>query len=268
MKTKKSETNEKSKGQRSVIKWPGGKSGMVNKLVEMIPDHVGYTETFAGGLWKFFKKPRSKSEAVNDINGGLINFYNVVQEKPYQLIMELFWDLYSRQLFIKYKAKLESGEEMTDVEKAKIFYYVLMSSFAGQMGTFGYSRTGKPAFSIEKIAESIMSAHERLRGVYIESLDWRKFIPKYDSPDTYHYFDPPYRGKTSGRVYVKGFTDGDYTDFKELLTGLKGTFNLSLNDDEFIRELFKDFTIDEIGTNYSMNSKTVKPVTELIIRNY
>jgi hypothetical protein len=40
-----------------------------------------------------------------------------------------------------------------------------------------------------------------------------------------------------------------------------------LNDDEFIRELFKDFTIEEVETVYTL-SGTPKKAKEVLIRNY
>ena len=56
---------------------------------------------------------------------------------------------------------------------------------------------------------------------------------------------------------------------KAALDGLKGRFILSYNDDEFIRELYKDYHIEEISRNLGItNKEEAKTFDELLIRNY
>lgn len=59
---------------------------------------------------------------------------------------------------------------------------------------------------------------------------------------------------------------------RELLTlkeGIKGKFILSYNDDEFIRNLYKNFHIEGISRNSNLICKgEAKSYDELIIRNY
>jgi DNA adenine methylase len=233
-----------------------------------MPPHELYAEAFAGGAHVLFCKSPSHVEVINDINGELINFFTVVKEKPYQLLLELQWDLYSRKLFLKYKADLEGSAEMSDVERAKRFFYIVKGSFAGQRETFGYSRTTKPGLNFCDIEEIILKAHERLLRVSIECIDFREFIKKYDTPDTLFYLDPPYHIKSAKRMYVQCLGDSDFIEFKDLLKNLKGKFILSLNDDSFIRKTFRYFKIETIDTRYTMNSKGNKKVSELLIKNF
>ncbi len=273
MKEKKQETKktEKTKVMNSPISWPGGKRLLADRIVAMFPEHTCYASVFAGALWDLFKKSPSVSscEAVNDIDGELINFYRVIKEKPYQFLVEIQWDLISRKSFLEYKAELEHPEEthLTDVERAKRFFYVLKASFGGSRRVYGYARTDHPKLNLVNIEEIVISTHDRLKRVNIECLDWREFIPKYDSPGTLFYLDPPYRCESSKRIYIRSFTDDDYKEFKTCLRGVKGMFLLSLNDDEFIRGLFKDFMIEEVDTMYSLSGKMQK-AKELIIKNY
>lgn len=260
------ETNPKMK-MNSPISWPGGKRLLANRIVEMFPEHTGYASVFAGALWDLFKKPPSKSESVNDINGELMNFYRVIKEKPYQFLVEIQWDLVSRKAFLEYKADLENPEHLTDVERAKRFFYVLKTSFGGKRTVYGYARTDKPKLNLVDIEEIVIATHNRLKRVNIECLDWREFIPKYDSPNTLFYLDPPYRCKTSQQVYIQSFTDSDYEELNACLKGIKGVFILSLNDDEFIRETFKDFKIEEVETLYSLSGRLQK-AKEVLIKNY
>lgn len=254
--------------QKSPLRWPGGKNLMKERIVKEMPSHKLYAEGFAGGAHVLFCKSPSHVEVLNDINDDLINLFSVIKKKPYQFLLELQWDLYSRTLFMKYKADLESGIELSDVERAKRFFYIVKASFAGQRETFGYSRTTKPGLNLVDIEDIILQAHERLMRVELESLDFRVFIPKYDTQDTLFYFDPPYHIKSAKRMYVQCLGDSDFIEFKDLLKQLKGKFILSLNDDSFVRETFRDFKIVTIDTRYSINSKDNKKVSELLIKNF
>lgn len=262
--TKKRKTGTMS----SPISWPGGKRLLAKRIAEMHPKHTCYASVFGGGLWDIFKKAPSKCEVVNDINGDLMNFWRVIKEKPYQLLLEMQWELVSRQSFLKNKAELEGRAALTDVEKAKRFFYVLKTSFAGKGTVYGYVRTDQVKMNLVDLEEIILATHDRLKRVNIECLDWRKFIPKYDSADTLFYLDPPYRCKTSKRIYVQSFTDDDYIAFRDCLEGVKGKFILSINDDEFIRRTFSGFKIEGIETLYSLSAKGTTKAKELLIKNF
>ena len=61
-------------------------------------------------------------------------------------------------------------------------------------------------------------------------------------------------------------------DLYKLLQGLKGKFMLSYNDSVNIREIFKEYNIIEIKTNYqsaviNKHSRNMKRI-ELVITNY
>lgn len=51
--------------------------------------------------------------------------------------------------------------------------------------------------------------------------------------------------------------------------GIKGKFILSYNDDEFVRELYKDYHIEGISRNSNLTNKlNADTFDEVIIRNY
>ncbi len=56
----------------------GGKQMMAKYILPNIPKHKTYIETFAGGAAVFWLKEKSHLEILNDTNGELINFYEVV----------------------------------------------------------------------------------------------------------------------------------------------------------------------------------------------
>lgn len=67
-----------------LIKWPGGKSGEIDKIIPHIPRYKRYVEPFFGGGALFFHlKP--KSAAINDISGSLMEYYSLIKAQDKKL---------------------------------------------------------------------------------------------------------------------------------------------------------------------------------------
>ena len=101
------------------------------------------------------------------------------------------------------------------------------------------------------------------KGVIIEHKDFEDLIKVYDRPKALFYCDSPYH-KTE-RHYVSTFTKNDHYRLNKCLKEIKGSFVLSYNDDEFVRELYKDFDIISVERQNNMSSGTFK---EVIIKNF
>src|SRR5262245_29076948 len=77
------------------LKWHGGKHYLASRLVALMPAHLHYAEPFAGGLAVLFARDpadrrlwlddtsehRGVSEAVNDVNRRLVNFWRVLRDE-------------------------------------------------------------------------------------------------------------------------------------------------------------------------------------------
>lgn len=108
----------------------------------------------------------------------------------------------------------------------------------------------------------------RLSQVYVENLPYEALIARFDRPHTFFYLDPPYWGCEG--YYGKGiFGREDFGKLRDVLTGLKGKFIMSINDVPEIKKLFKGFVIEEVKTTY-MGDRTGKKkrVKELLVRNF
>jgi len=254
----------------SPIPWLGGKRLLRKTIIERFPkEYDGYAECFAGGLWVLFALPpdNKRWEAVNDINSELINFYEVVSLCKEELLLELQYDLFARELFIKYKKELEESNTLSNIQRAKRFYYVLKASFGAQSKHFGVSKSDPPRLNFNTVEETISNASKRLNRVIFEKLPWQEFINRYDRKKRMWYFDPPYDVKGS-KGYVQQFSKGDYIDFKDRLKHLQGHFILSINDSPFMRELFSEFIIEEVSTTYTVMKSNPQPSKELLIKNF
>jgi DNA adenine methylase len=251
------------------IGWLGGKYRLAPRLISMFPPAFKlYAEGFGGGGSVLFTQApvKGRVEIYNDIDSDLVNFFRVLKHAPGEFLASLQYELISRENFNLFLEKLKSPESLSNVERAKMFYLVVRLSFAGQRKSFGISATDR-LFNFKGVYDIVNKVYDRLSAVTIENLDFRRFIEIYDRVFTLFYLDPPYRTKSS-RAYAQVMTDVDYRDLRDILKGIKGRFMLSINDDGFIRELFKDFRIDEIETSYSVEKGKSKKVSELVIMNY
>lgn len=57
---------------KPVVRWPGGKTRMLSKILPLLRPHSTYVEAFGGGLAVLLAKLRSPGEGVNDINGDVV----------------------------------------------------------------------------------------------------------------------------------------------------------------------------------------------------
>lgn len=259
---------------RSPIKWVGGKSKLVKILLPQIPKHEGYVEVFGGAGWLLFAKSESKWEILNDLDSNLYNFWRVIQDSKDEFINSFEYEIISRHTFNKFKHSYINKKYTNDIHQAHTLYYLLMAGSGASLPDGGGCGFGtakdKSRLNLARIPKDIENAHSRLKKVTIECNDFRKIFKSYDSESTFFYIDPPYRDTKRNSYPVGDFTDNDYIDLANVCKYINGKFLLTINDDIFIRELFKDFDITSVDVYYSTSSNKSgrKKYPELIIKNY
>lgn len=247
----------------------GGKFRLSKRIInriEQIP-HKIYAEPFVGMGGIFLRRTQiPKAEIINDINGELVNLYRIVRRYPNTLYKETEFLFASRQEF---ERQLKTPPEtLTDIERAARFLYLQNQAFGGKVTgqSFGVSIDRPARFDFVKLNDRIRAVGERLASVTIERLDFEKFITRYDTKDTLFYLDPPYWGNETD--YGKDiFCRSDFERLRDCLTGIKGKFILSLNDTPQVRDLFKDFIIEQVDVTYSISKTGCCQRTEVIITN-
>lgn len=191
-----------------IIRYIGSKHSISKEIIQWmnsIPHNV-YIEVFGGTAGILLNKPRVDVEVYNDINSLIVNLFSVIRDNPEELMNYGSFELYSRELFNYYKNMLDTCSWKNNIEKAYAYYYVMETSFSGLVETFGYSKSRKPFMNKMKKVPLI---YERLRGVYIENLDFRELMDRYDTENALFYCDPPYFENVSRKnVYVN--EDGSY----------------------------------------------------------
>ena len=255
---------------KSPIKWVGGKSKLADKLIPLIPKHKCYVEVFSGAGWMLFAKEPSTVEVLNDFDSNLMNFWSVIKNTPDQFIRSFNYTLVSRETFDKYKIKYKQNDFEDNIEKAHVFYYLVNAGFASDMKNpvFGTKCQSRNGLRVEEVDTTIPEAYKRLQKVTIENKSFEELFKIYDSPDTFFYLDSPYRNT---KQYAVGkFTDEQYQLLADCCKKAKGKWLYTINDDEYIRELFKDFNIMTHDVYYSVckTQNGRQGFKELIITNY
>lgn len=242
--------------KKSFLAYVGGKHLLADKIIPLIPTHTLYAEVFGGAGWLLFKKPPSKAEVLNDINGELINTYRVIQ-RHLPISRTIFEDLQNTPI-----------EKLTDIERAARFYYLIRNAFNGKLvgQRFCLGKNRPTRFNRFSFKRDLLEASKRIARVGFENLPYESFICRYDAETTFFYLDPPYYDCED--YYGEGiFNKNDFIKLRDLLGNIKGKFILSINDAPAIRQWFSTFFIAEVDTTYSLSSKP-KKVTELLISNY
>lgn len=171
-------------------------------------------------------------EVFNDIDGDLINLYRQIKYHCADLQQELDW-LQSRELFKQYRYEIERQVELTDLQRAARYLYLIKCSFGSNRYSFATATK-----RICNIADELPVYKDRLKDVIIENVDFGQLIKTYDRPSAVFYIDPPY--VASERYYNKNyshFTKDDHIRLNTLLKGIKGRFILSYNDCDLVRDL-------------------------------
>lgn len=232
-----------------IVPWIGGKRRLADHLIPRFPRHQCYVEVFAGGAALYFLRPPAQVEVINDINGELVNLYRVVQNHLEEFVRQFKWALSSRQVFRWLQGT--SPETLTDIQRAARFYYLQHNCFGAKLEgqTFGTATTTPPGLNLLRLEETLSAAHLRLSNTYIEHLDWKACIERYDRPHTLFYLDPPY-WETEG--YGVAFPFIEYEEMARALRTIKGRAIVSLNDHPAIRAAFSGFHIETVDIKYTV----------------
>ncbi len=243
---------------KSFIAWVGGKTLLAKKIIEEFPQDVErYVEVFGGGGSVLFAKDKHASlEIYNDANGELVNLFRCMKYHRIELEREIDGCINSREVFQDIKVRLENGTGFTDIQRAGMFFVKTKISFGADGRTFGCNKRNLSTDRFKEISE-------RLKNVVVENKDFENLIKVYDRPNALFYCDPPYH--STEKYYDVKFTEEDHLRLKNALEGIKGKFVLSYNDDEFIRELYKDYTIINVSRQNNLSSGSY---SELILKNF
>jgi DNA adenine methylase len=221
---------------KTPLSYYSGKQQLASTVLGLVPEHRLYCEPFLGGAAVFFAKKPSKVEIVNDTNGELVNFYEVLQRDFSALEKEIAISLHSRKQHRHARVIYENPEMFDRVKRAWAVWMLANASYGHQMdGGFGYDRVGGTSAGLaRKRAGFTVDYAVRLQNAQIECCDALRIIQSRDVPDAFFCIDPPYVGSDQG--HYDGYAQEDFDALLKLLERIQGKFLLSFYRNKTLKE--------------------------------
>lgn len=246
---------------KPIVRWPGGKTRLLSRLLPLIRPHKTYVEGFAGGMALLLAKQPSRAEIVNDLNGELVNLYRYAQFHLEPLLQEVAWTLNSRQDL----ADLVKQPGLTGLQRAARYLLRNRLSFGGAGQNFAVSKQAQP--SRANVLELLKTLSARLDKVAVENLSYERLFGLYDAPETLWFLDPPYSaGETSNYSL---WSQAEMETFAARILALEGDWIVTVNDSVANRALFAGHDLTPVVSRAQCaNQRTNhgKTFGELIIR--
>lgn len=254
-----------------VLKWPGAKWSIANKIIELIPKHKIYLEPFFGSGAIFFSKTPCNTEILNDLDNEVVNLFKCIRNKSDELAKLIYFTPYSRE---EYKESYDRSG--SDVERARQF---LIRANMARAGMQYYSSSWRHAGPVlgatckqrvsgdwNKLPERILEAAVRLKDAEIENTNALDLIKKYNRKDCLIYVDPPYLLSTRRQRYynIEMTDEQEHEELIKILKKHSGPVMLSGYDSDLYNDLLSDWHKKEINTMAEQGKKRV----EIIWTNY
>jgi DNA adenine methylase len=254
--------------QRPLILYHGSKWRIADWVISHFPRHRTFVDLFGGSASILLKKRRAEIEVYNDIDGEIVNLMKVARDRGEELAQLLGMTPYARDEF------RESFVPADDpVERARRTVVRSFQGYGGSYATRGskatpggfrvaYQPGNNPSRSWTDIPANILEIAKRFQGVYIENLDFRKILARYDREDTLIYADPPYLPETRdyGSDYSFEMNSRDHYELAQLLNKHKGPAVISGYHSAFYDELYGGWLCKKKDTTCASNKKRTEKI--------
>ena len=269
---------------KTPLRYPGGKSRAIKKMVQFLPDmskYKEYREPFLGGGSVALHMTQTYPHLemwVNDLYEPLVNFWQQLQDEADEITTRLrtFKEAYptpekAKELFLESK-ELVNDARASLVTRAVSFYIVNKCSFSGLTESSSFSKQASDSnFSLRGI-EKLPEYSEIIQNWVITNLTYERM--SCDEKDVFTYLDPPYEIKSSLYGKKGGMHKGfNHDAFAEECDRHTNHMMISYNSSQLIRDRFKEWTPSEFDHTYTMRSvgdymKEQQERKELVLTNY
>lgn len=256
----------------SAFPYVGGKTVLADWIIEHLPQHTVYVEPFGGSASVLLNKPRSNIEVYNDLDGDIVQFFEVARERTDELAEWVHKTPYSEELHQEWARAFYAGERPDDpVERAGRFLFLRYTQFAGKYrNKSGFkrdtARTRVGDSSVWRgVPERIDAVCDRLQGVSIQNQHFREIVEFYDGEDTVFYLDPPYLDKEASYLV----TDFEHEELEAALAGIDGYAIVSYTDrPEGMYDGWAEVTRAHYHDSGAKKDQEEEQVTERLICNF
>ena len=269
-------------GLPTFVKWAGGKTQLLPQLDYLLPENFkDYYEPFlgSGAFFFYLEQERGCKAFLSDINGELINTFEVVKKKPKALasLLSKHKSQHSNEHY--YAVRKVNPIDLSKVERAARFIYLNKSCFNGLYRVNSKGKFNVPIGSYKNPSifseENLLSASKLLQKAKLKTASFECVLVTAKKGD-FVYFDPPYYPikKTSFTSYTKeAFGEKEQRKLVRVFKKLdkRGCFvMLSNSDAPFIRELYTGFKQKIVKARRAINCNGADRgrINELVVTNY
>ena len=263
----------------SPLRYPGGKTRACKIIENVILQHFDITDFdtiispfFGGGSFEFYMQNKyGVALKVNDKFTPLYNFWKQVKINK-DILCEGLREIksVSKEQFIAYRKTIMDLQD--NILQQAIQYFVInRCSFSGSTLSGGFSEEA----SRKRFTQSSINKIEALDFTNIEiyNEDFYDFVNTYiptapaQPSKALLFLDPPYYLESKSKLYGNNgdLHEGFNHNLLFELLNSKKNWVLTYNNCEYIRNLYKDYTILDVNWSYGMN--TTKASSEIIIIN-
>jgi len=222
------------------------KLNLESKLVKQVPgNHRAYIDLFFNTGCLYFEKEPSVIEIVNDVDGNLIELYEMVQVHTHE-------KEHLKQYLTSYQGQSMKDESEDSDEIQRVLQYFLLLSHC--------TNEKKNNLNASSLSSCILNTDymhnllKRMGNTCKENRDFEQIVKDYDSPYSFFFCDPP-------DLHID-----DLQRLKTVLCNIKGNFLLTTTMHPEMVKLFQGFYIQRIPAGLMQENQVL--YEEVIITNY
>ena len=253
------------KSLKTPLRYPGGKSRAVVKLLQYLPDLSNvreFREPFLGGgsvSLEITKRYPHIEVWVNDLYEPLHNFWCELQHNGEDLQKELLGlkavhcnQDSARCLFLEMKDVI-NDKEKSNLARAVAFYIVNKCSFSGLTESSSFSGQASDSNFSTRGIEKLTGYQELIQSWTITNLSYERMLT--DEKDVFSYLDPPYDIKDNlygkkGDMH-KRFNHDHFASDCDTFTS---PMLISYNSSQLVKDRFKEWSVGEFAHTYTRRS--------------
>ena len=272
------------KSLKTPLRYPGGKSRAVVKLLQYLPDLSQvkeFREPFLGGgsvAIEITKRYPHIEVWANDLYWPLYNFWCELQHNGDKLQKELVslkgvhCNQDSARCLFQSMKEIINDEEESEFDRAIAFYIVNKCSFSGLTESSSFSpQASESNFSYNGI-DRLSEYSKLIEGWTITNLSYERMLS--DEKNVFTYLDPPYDIKDNlygrkGGMHKKF----DHDQFASDCDTFTSPMLISYNSSQLVKDRFHEWTVGEFAHTYTMRSVGCYNIDqaarkELVLLNY
>lgn len=250
---------------RPAFSYYGSKWRMASTIIDLLPHHECYCESYGGSGAVILQKAPSYVEVFNDLDKGIVNFFRVLRDQPDALIRDITLTPMAREELLRaYEPSLNSREQ------ARRFYVRAWQSRGNASRSssgWRYNITnagGKPKIKSWNEVAHLWAIVARLKMLQIECDDALAVIARFDAPTTVHYVDPPYPVEVRNQSHIVEYNhdmdERGHIDLAEVLHGVQGGVILSSYPCPLYEQLYADWK----SVRVEVRTRSTRKATEVL----